>query len=84
MAALGTDELTGFFAGETLAVSSSNVATIAWDEKRHVLTVGFINGGTYEYPGIGREMAHSLASASSKGQWIDQHLRQTKHAFTKL
>lgn len=56
------------------AVKSSAISTIAW--KDEVITVTFVRGGTYDYPGS-RDLYEDFISAPSIGQYFNQHIKPT-------
>lgn len=55
--------------------SSSNVARISYDSSSSTLEVEFLNGSIYQYYDVPQNVWEDFKSASSKGQFIHQHLR---------
>lgn len=53
-----------------VAVDSSTISRIAYDEARRVLTVEFKNGSRYEYYDVPAIMFQQMTAASSKGQFL--------------
>lgn len=80
-APLTTNQKFSFMFGKWVEVDSSNVAEICYDQKAHILYVGFHGGRPgegidyYAYPGVDWDMAWSLATADSHGRWVWDHLR---------
>ena len=54
---------------------SSNIARYRYDEKAHVLTVEFKNGGTYNYYDVPQMAYEQMNAASSKGQFLAQNIK---------
>lgn len=54
---------------------SSNIARYRYDEKAHVLTVEFKNGGTYNYYDVPQMVYEQMNAASSKGQFLAQNIK---------
>ena len=55
--------------------NSSNIARYRYDEKAHVLTVEFKNGGTYNYYDVPQMVYEQMNAASSKGQFLAQNIK---------
>jgi KTSC domain len=54
---------------------SSNIARYRYDEKGHVLTVEFKNGGTYNYYDVPLPVYVQMNAATSKGQFLAQNIK---------
>lgn len=67
----------------TERVESSNVATVAYDDKTRILTVGFLNGSLYEYYDVPPGVGNSFPYLASKGQGVWQLLRG-KYAYQRI
>jgi hypothetical protein len=50
--------------------SSSNIASIRYDDERAILEVVFLNGGTYQYYDVPSHVAQEFESAASKGTFL--------------
>jgi hypothetical protein len=50
-----------------VAVSSSNIAAIAYDHEGRVLGVQFLNGREYRYHGVAPSVYRGFLGAGSKG-----------------
>jgi len=59
-------------------VSSTNVASIGYDELSETLEVEFQNGTIYQYFNVGLSLYEQLKAAPSKGQFLNFHI---KNAF---
>lgn len=53
-------------------VDSSNVGSIAFDDKTQTICVKFKNGGLYSYIGASEEIYMGLVHANSVGQYLNQ------------
>lgn len=58
-----------------LAVDSSTISRIAYDEARKVLTVEFKNGTRYEYYDVSYTVAQEMRLSSSKGQFLAANIK---------
>ena len=56
-------------------VSSSNIASIGYDEGTDTLEVEFLNGSVYQYYNISKEMYDQLMRAGSKGQFFNAYIK---------
>ena len=54
---------------------SSNIARYRYDEKAHILTVEFTNGGTYNYFDVPQRTYEMMNAAASKGQYHAQNIK---------
>ncbi len=54
---------------------SSNIARIGYDESSQILTVEFINSGTYNYFDVPEATFEQMKAASSKGQYLAQNIK---------
>lgn len=55
-------------------VVSSNIRSVGWDEG--TLEVAFNNGGIYQYLNVPVETYRALMEANSKGQYLNQHIKE--------
>ena len=56
-------------------VSSSNIASLGYDEPTQTLEVEFITGSVYQYYNVGAALVEQLMQASSKGQFLNSYIR---------
>jgi len=54
---------------------SSNITRFDYDLDRHVLTVEFKNGATYNYYDVPKSVFDQMKTASSKGQFLAQNVK---------
>jgi hypothetical protein len=52
------------------AFTSSNIQSARYDEAAQVLEITFLNGGVYEYYGVGERVAAGFEQAESKGGYL--------------
>jgi KTSC domain len=58
-----------------LAVQSSLLARVAYDNRRSILPVAFRNGVAYQYTGVPAEIYQRLLQADSKGAYFNRCIR---------
>lgn len=63
-------------------VESSNVSSVAYDDKTRILSVTFKNGETYNYESVPPSVGNSFPYLASKGKGIWELLRG-QYSFTK-
>jgi hypothetical protein len=54
---------------------SSNIARFRYDEKAHVLTVEFKNGGTYNYYDVPQGVFDQMKAAPSKWEFLARNIK---------
>ena len=60
---------------EMVPVSSSNVASVAYERSTQTLAVTFLHGGTYHYSGVPEDIYLGLLSAESVGSFLHQNVK---------
>ena len=58
-----------------VTVDSSTLATVAYDEARELLQLGFCTRAVYQYFGVPAAVHQSLIEAASKGRYFNQAIR---------
>lgn len=61
---------------DRVSVSSSNVASVGYDESLRILEVEFLNGAVYEYYDVPENVYQELVSASSVGGYLAQRVKK--------
>ncbi len=56
-------------------VSSSNIASIGYDEENQAVHVQFLNGSTYVYKGVPEHEYQNLLSAPSVGSYLNRNFK---------
>ncbi len=56
-------------------VQSSNLKSIGYDEHQKILEIEFLSGGIYQYTNVSKKMFVDLMSASSKGKFFAQFIK---------
>jgi hypothetical protein len=64
---------------DTLALESSALAKVAYDNQRATLHVEFRDGAVYQYFGVPRDTYQDLLRADSKGVYFNQYIRNAFH-----
>jgi hypothetical protein len=60
---------------ERINVASSNINSIGYDEATNTLEVEFQSGSIYQYSGVPEDEYEGLLSASSKGRYLNTHIK---------
>jgi hypothetical protein len=68
---------------ERETVSSSNLASIGYDEENQILEVEFNHGGVYQYFDVPQSEYDALMNASSHGSYFSNNIRN-EYEFEKL
>ena len=61
---------------DTVAVESSSLAKVAYDNQREILQVEFRDGSVYQYLGVPLQTYQNLLRADSKGGYFNHHIRR--------
>ena len=69
---------------EMQPVSSSNLAAVGYDEESSTLRVEFLNGTSYEYYNVPKEVFEDLLNAGSKGQYFNSNIKKGGYPCSKL
>lgn len=62
---------------ERISVSSSNLASVGYDEGTQTLEVEFVSGSIYEYYDVPANVHQELISAPSIGGYFSQRIRNS-------
>jgi hypothetical protein len=60
---------------DRLPVSSSNLASVGYDEVGQVLEVEFRHGGVYQYTGVSKSVFDELMAADSLGRYLATRIK---------
>ena len=60
---------------ERNSVSSSNIASIGYDESSETLEVEFLSGAIYQYYGVPLNLYEEIMLASSKGRFLHVYIK---------
>ena len=60
---------------ERKPISSSDLASVGYDERMRVLEIEFRSGGIYRYLDVPREVFDALLAAESKGRFFAARIR---------
>lgn len=67
-----------------ISVSSKSASAVAYDETSNTLGVRYLNGSEYHYFGVPKSVYEGLLSASSVGQFLDQHVKKAGYSFSRV
>ena len=56
-------------------VASSNIRSIGYDMQSQTLEVEFLSGWVYQYYGVPEFLHQQIMQASSKGQFLNQYIK---------
>jgi hypothetical protein len=59
-----------------LAVKSTTLSTLAYDDAHEILQLEFRNRAVYRYLGVPAQVYEALLSAPSKGRYFNQAIRR--------
>lgn len=68
---------------ERTPVSSSNVASIGYDEDSQTLEIEFNDGSVYQYFGVPSGEHDGIMNADSKGKYLNANIKK-RYSFVKL
>lgn len=68
---------------ERQRVSSTNIRSIGYDPDRGTLEVEFSNSAVYQYYNVPETVHTSLLRASSKGRYLNDHIKD-RYRFRKI
>ncbi|MGE6126507.1 KTSC domain-containing protein [Aeromonas rivipollensis] len=60
---------------ERIAVNSSNLASVGYENNSLTLEVEFLHGGTYQYYGVTEDVYTALMNADSVGSFFSRNIR---------
>ena len=64
-------------------VGSSNIRSVAYNDKRRILEVTFHHGSSYQYSGVPRSAYEALLVADSAGKYFAEHIKH-KYIYGKV
>jgi hypothetical protein len=68
---------------ERTPVSSSDIASIGYDEDNQILEVEFNSGSVYQYSGVPSSEYDGIMNADSKGKYLHANIKN-RYPFVKL
>jgi hypothetical protein len=69
---------------EYVAVSSSTVSAVGYDEASNTLGVRFLNGTEYHYFGVPQDVFESMRSAPSVGRFLDHNIKKAGYSYARI
>jgi hypothetical protein len=67
-----------------IAIDSSGIVTIGYDQAKNILEVEFINAHVYRYNNVPELLYLRLMRASSKGAFFNKKIRDAGFPFEKI
>lgn len=67
---------------ETVKVDSSAISKVTYDYNTKILTIQFVRGAEYAYPGVPVTEFNNLISAPSVGKYFNAHIKHYSVALT--
>jgi hypothetical protein len=68
---------------DRLPVSSSNLASVGYDETGQVLEVEFRHGGVYQYIGVSAAVFDEFMAADSLGRYLAKNIKP-RYPFRRM
>ena len=68
---------------ERTPVSSSNIASVGYDEDNQILEIEFNDGSIYQYSGVPSSEHDGIMNADSKGKYLHANIKK-RYSFVKL
>lgn len=62
---------------QRVGVTSSNLASVGYEEVTHVLEIEFHSGSVYQYYGVPLAVYRGLLAASSKGEYHHDYIKNS-------
>ena len=69
---------------DRIPVSSTNLASVGYDEESSVLEVEFREAGIYQYFGVPAQVYAELMASSSKGSCFNQVIKKAGYSYTRV
>lgn len=69
---------------DMIAVKSSNLKAVGYDEEKRILYVDFLNGAKYQYFDVPRFLFEELLKADSKGSYLDRRIKKGHYKYQKV
>lgn len=69
---------------EMQPVSSSDIASIGYDNESAILRIEYLKSGSYDYHGVPADIFDGLVSAASKGRYVNEFIKKGGYPFSKL
>ncbi|MGI6668961.1 MAG: KTSC domain-containing protein [Acetivibrionales bacterium] len=69
---------------ERIPVSSSNIASIGYDEATSTLEVEFLSGRIYHYYGIPKYLYDEFINAESKGKYLNEYIKKAGFPYAQV
>ena len=64
-------------------MSSSSIAAVGYDDRRHSLRLRYVSGGMYDYLDVPVSVFQGLLEAPSKGRFVNRYIKP-RYRFTRL
>jgi len=65
------------------SVNSSNIESIGFDTSTKMLEIEFNSGAIYQYYNVPDDIYHSLMSANSHGEYLNDHIKDN-YRFSRI
>jgi KTSC domain len=67
-----------------MLVSSSNLASVGYDQTTQTLEIEFLHGGVYQYSGVPQSVYDGLMEAESHGSYFDRQVKKAGYSYQKI
>lgn len=69
---------------DRVPVSSSNIASIGYDQQSATLEVEFLNGSIYQYYDVPEHEHEGLMNADSHGKYLDANIKKGGYRVDRI
>lgn len=69
---------------DRMPVSSSNIASVGYEQTTQTLEIEFLNGSIYQYLGVPLSIYSGLMSTRSYGSYLDQYVKKARYSYRKV
>lgn len=65
-------------------VTSSNLASVGYEDASATLEVEFVDGGIYQYFSVPSQVHAGLMAAGSHGTYFDTHVKKAGYQYVRI
>ena len=65
-------------------VSSSDLASVGYDARQHILEIEFLTGSIYQYFNVPQQVYDELMAADSHGRYFDANVKKAGYSYKQI